>query len=235
MKMAALAAGIAFLSVAAPPASADWSGKGRIGGVLARGNADTATANLDFDVTKRLEHWDNKIGGTMLRTLSEGIVSANRWEARLGSDFRPTERAFFFMADRYEQDEFTDYAYQATATLGVGYHFVEGERTKLDGRFGFGGRRAELRLTDVVEEDPIARAEVEFRHQLTGNTSVLNRLLVETGEENTFVQNALGLEVRMTRSFSLGISYELRRNSDVLPGTRNSDQVLTAGLVAAFQ
>jgi putative salt-induced outer membrane protein len=234
MKKAAVAACIVLASIASLPASADWSGKGRIGGVLVRGNSDTATANLDFDVTKHLERWDNKLGGSMLRTLNAGVVSANRWEARIGSDYRPTDRAFFFMAGRYEQDEFTDYAYQATATLGVGYHFVANDRTKLDGRLGVGGRRAELRLTDVVEEDPIARTEIDFKHQLTGNTSVLNRLLVEAGESNTFVQNALGLEVKMTQRFSLGLSYEVRRNSDVLPGTRNSDQVFTVGLVAAL-
>jgi putative salt-induced outer membrane protein len=235
MKKAAVAAGIALASIAAAPACADWSGKGRIGGVLVRGNSDTATANLDFDVTKHLDRWDNKLGGSMLRTLNAGIVSADRWEARVGSDYRPTERAFFFMAGRYEQDEFTDYAYQATATLGVGYHFVATETTKLDARLGAGTRRAELRITDEIETDPIARLGVEFTHQLTGNTSMFERLLVESGKSNTFVQNAIGLEVKMTQRFSLGLSYEVRRNSDVLPGTRNSDQVFSVGLVAALE
>jgi putative salt-induced outer membrane protein len=234
MKAAGIAAGAALIALASGTASADWSGKGRIGGVLARGNTETSTANLNFDLTKHLERWDHKFGGSMLRTLSEGLTSADRWELRVESDYRPTRRTFLFTSVRYEQDQFTDYAYQATGAIGVGHHFVASDKTKLDGRFGIGTRRAELRLTDDTEADAILRLGVDFQRFLTANTSVYDRLLVETGETNTFVQNALGLEVKMTQAFSVALGYELRYNSEVLPGTENADQVFTAGVAAAF-
>jgi putative salt-induced outer membrane protein len=234
MKAAGIAAGAALIALASGTAAADWSGKGRIGGVLARGNTETSTANLNFDVTRHLERWDHKFGGSMLRTLSEGLTSADRWELRAESDYRPTRRTFLFTSVRYEQDQFTDYAYQATGAIGVGYHFVASAKSKLDGRFGVGTRRAELRLTDDTEADAILRIGVDFQRFLTANTSLYDRLLVETGETNTFVQNALGLEVKMTQTMSVALGYELRYNSEVLPGTENSDQVFTAGIAAAF-
>jgi len=234
MKTAAQTAGIALLLLAAGTAHAEWSGKGRIGGVIARGNTQTATANLSLDVNQRLTRWEHRLGGSMLRTLSEGQTSADRWELRAESDFRPSRRTFLFASGRYENDRFTDYAYQATAAVGYGYHFIATETTRLDGRFGIGTRRAELRVTSDTEADAIARIAVDFQRRLTPNTSMFDRLLVESGETNTFVQNALGLEVKMTQAFSLGLSYEVRYNSDVLPGTEKADQVFTAGLVAAF-
>ena len=52
--------------------------------------------------------------------------------------------------------------------------------------------------------------------------------------KNTFMQNQLGLEVKINSRFALGLNYTLRRNTDVLPGTRNSDQVFTANLSYGF-
>ena len=39
------------------------------------------------------------------------------------------------------------------------------------------------------------------------------------------MQNAFGLELKINSRFSLGLDYTVRRNSDVLPGTRNSPSI----------
>jgi len=57
---------------------------------------------------------------------------------------------------------------------------------------------------------------------------------VEAGSENTFLQNILSLEVKMTDALALGVSYEVRHNTDVLPGTEKTDQIFTANLVFGF-
>ena len=38
----------------------------------------------------------------------------------------------------------------------------------------------------------------------------------------------------MTDALALGLSYDVRHNTDVLPGTKKTDQVLTANLVFGF-
>jgi misacylated tRNA(Ala) deacylase len=52
-------------------ACADRSGKGRIGGVIARGNSESATGNATLDVTNQLVRWKHKFGGSMLHTFTE--------------------------------------------------------------------------------------------------------------------------------------------------------------------
>lgn len=218
----------------AVPAAAEWSGKGKIGGVFARGNTQTTSANANIDLLNELDKWKHKFGGTLLRALTEEQTTADRWELRAESEYTPTDRVFTWVSGRYENDKFTTYAYQATAATGLGYHFLMSERTKLDVKAGIGARRAEDRFTDQVEADQILRGIVAFEHKLTDNTLVFNRYLVESGPSNTFSQNVLGLEVKMTEALGLGLSWEIRRNTEVLPGTRNSDQVFTAGLVVGF-
>ena len=57
---------------------------------------------------------------------------------------------------------------------------------------------------------------------------------MESGSDNTFYQNALGIEVKINDTFALGLDYAVRHNTDVLPGTDETDQVLTANLVYGF-
>lgn len=223
-----------FIALVPATASAEWSGKGQLGGVLSRGNTDTETINATIDVANELDRWTHKAGFSLLRTVNEDVTSANRWELRGQSEYELSERSFLFGSLRYEDDRFTDYDYQATAAAGYGYHFIATDTTKLDGLIGAGIRRTELRLTGETEEEAILRGAVDFEHKLTATTQVYNKFLVESGSSNTFLQNQLGIEVKINESFALGVDYAVRHNTDVLPGTDETDQVLSVNLVYGF-
>jgi putative salt-induced outer membrane protein len=224
---------LALLAVA-PAQAEEWSGKGELGGVLARGNTDTETLNGKIDMTKEVERWTHQAGFSILRSVNDGVKSANRWELRGESDYRLTERSFVFGTLRYEDDEFTDYNYQATASVGYGYKFIDGEKTRLDGKIGVGYRQSELRVSGDTQNDAIVRAALDYSHQLTDTTDITDKFLVESGSDNTYMQNVLSLAVKMNESLALGLSYELRHNTDVLPGTEKTYQILTANLVFGF-
>jgi putative salt-induced outer membrane protein len=212
----------------------DWTGKGTFGGVLARGNTDTSTMSGVLDVQTVSEPWTHKLGASILRTVTNDVTSADRWELRGETNYNLTERSYLFGTARYEDDAFTDFAYQATIAGGYGYRFIMTDTTKLEGQIGLGYRQTELRLTGETEDDAIIRGAVNFEHKLTDTTLVYERFLVESGSENTYFQNALGLEVKINDTFALGLDYSVRHNTDVLPGTDNTDQVLTANLVYGF-
>lgn len=225
---------LALVLAVAGPAQADWAGKGELGGVLARGNTETETINGKVDMTKETDHWKHVAGFSILRTVNDGVTSANRWELRGESDYKLTDRSYVFGALRYEDDQFTDYSYQATATLGYGYKLIDDEATQLDGKIGAGYRSTELRTSGKKQDDAIIRGVLDYAHTLTETTKIIDKFLVEAGSENTFLQNILSLEVKMNASLALGLSYEIRYNTDVLPATDKTDQVLTANLVFGF-
>lgn len=234
MKAAAVAAVTPLLTFFAGTAAAEWNGTGKLGGVVTRGNTETRTVSAIVDVGNTLDQWTNKFGGTILRTMTDDVTSADRWELRAETNYSFTPRAFTFGTLRYEQDLFTDYAYQATGAGGVGYRFVMTDATKLEAQLGVGARRAEIRISDVVEEDAILRGAMTYEHSLTPTTRIYERFLVEHGKDNTFMQNQLGFEIKINSRFAFGLDYTVRRNSDVLPGTRNSDQIFTTSLVYGF-
>lgn len=219
---------------AAGNAAADWSGKGELGGVLARGNTETETISAELDVVNELERWKHKAGGSLLRTVNDGVTAANRWEIRGESEYELSGRSFLFGSVRYEDDQFTDYSYKATTAAGYGRQFIANDVTQFDGRIGVGFRHNKLRLSGDSEEDVILRGALDFQHKLTDTTQIFNRLLVESGSDNTFVQNRMGVEVKINAALALGLSYAVRHNTDVLVGTKKTDQVLTANLVFGF-
>ena len=50
--------------------------------MLARGNTETETINLNIDVENTVDRWTHKAGASLLRTSNDDVTSADRWELR---------------------------------------------------------------------------------------------------------------------------------------------------------
>jgi putative salt-induced outer membrane protein len=96
---------------------------------------------------------------------------------------------------------------------------------------GPGYRFAELRDTGESEDGLIFRGDAGFEHQLTETTRIVDRFLVETGSDNTYLQNDLGLEVAIKGALALRLGYQVRHNTDVPAGTEKTDTLTTVGLI----
>ena len=54
---------------------------------------------------------------------------------------------------------------------------------------------------------------------------------MEAGSDNTYYQNDLGLEVTISGALGLRVAYQIRHNTDVGPGMKNTDTLSTVGLM----
>lgn len=230
----ALAATSILAALAAAPAHADWSGKGELGFVLSRGNSDAETLNAKLDAATERDRWKHEVGFAALRATTADETTANRYEVRGQTNYALTERSYVFGALRYEDDRFSAYDYQATGSAGYGYKFIDTERTKLSAQLGAGYRRAKVLLTGETETGAVARGDVNFEHALTDTTKVLDRFTIESGSSNTFLQNELALQVKMSDKLALSLAYSVRHNTEVEDGVAKTDQLTTANVVVAF-
>lgn len=236
----------ASLVAAAVPAHADWTGKGEAGLVIASGNTDTQTANASVQLTKETTDWKHTFGGAALYASDQDGKTANRWQLFGQSDWKFTERNFLFGAGRYEEDEFSGFEYQATASAGIGRRFIDSDRTKLVGSVGAGYKFFETRDsfdpdTGVLIEEGESDSEVVFRgtldldHKFTATTSLVNKFIVESGANNTFLQNELALQVKMTDVLALAVGYAVRHNTDPPAEFKKTDTLTTINLVYEFK
>lgn len=222
-------------------AHAQWAMKTEAGLVAARGNSDTDTANLKLEIKRDFVRWKHRLElGGVYASDSTGTIT-QRWGVREQTDYDFRDRGFWFVSGRYEEDRFSGFEYQASYGTGLGWRFFDDPVTQLSAQIGAGYKA--LRSRDSLSADgitlipgrreanAIAQGSIDFEHQLTETTKVLNKFLVESGGHNTFVQNELSLQVKILSSLALAIGYTVRYNTDPPEEFTTTDTLTTLNLV----
>jgi len=224
-------------------ARADWTGKTEAGLVLATGNTESETANAKVAFVQETGAWKNTVGGAALYTSAdEEGTTARRWEAFGQSDYNFSPKTFAFGAGRYEDDEFSGFEYQATLSAGLGRRFIDTDRAKFSGTAGVGykffetsdafdAETGELIAPGTSDSEVVFRGTLDFDYAFTATTSLIDRFIVEAGADNTFVQNDISLQVKMTAVLALAVGYSVRHNTDPPIGFEKTDTLTTINLV----
>lgn len=237
----------------------DWTGNGELGLALARGNADSDTVNAKLELKKEDERWLYQVDAAALRASGEvdvleadgtvgrdKVTNASRWQVGGKVGYKYTERMYFVGAARYDNDDFAPYDWQAILSLGVGYKFIDDERTKFSGEVGPGWRR--IQPIDVLvetpppariveqdaESDAVLRGTLSYEHKLTETTTLVDSFLLEAGSDNTFIQNDLGVQVQMNERLALKAGLQVRHNTEAPSGVDKTDTLLTTNIVVGF-
>jgi putative salt-induced outer membrane protein len=234
---------MAVALLAASAAHAEWTGKGEAGLVIASGNTDTTTANVKLALANEIDKWKHQFGVSALYATSDPDgTTAQRWEAFEQTDYNYSPRDFWFGAARFEDDRFSGFEYQATLSAGYGRKFIDTDVTKFTGTAGVGYKFFETR--DVLDEvtgvllepgdsdsEGVFRGTLDYDHKFTATSSLLDKFIVEAGADNTFVQNEIALQVKMTDVLALAVGYSVRHNTDPPAGFEKTDTLTTINLV----
>jgi putative salt-induced outer membrane protein len=234
----------ALLAVIAPAAQAQWTGKAELGVLLADGNTESKSANTKLDLTHQGTKWKNNFYFAALYGENAEFANAERYEARYQADVKMTDKLSWFFGLRGEEDRFSGFAYQATASTGVTYKFIDNPKTKFDTSIGAGYRRLQpqvliqtdageviARIKGEEDSEPVATLGSNYEHAFTDSTKVTNKFLAEAGSDNTSVQNDLALAVNMTDTLALAVGIGVRYNSDPPPLAESTDTLFTVNLV----
>jgi len=191
---------------------------------------------------------DNSTSPATVSSVSSYELTANRYETGASLGFKLDERSYIVGALRYENDDFSPFDYQAIVSIGYGYTALKNDKDELSFEIGPGYKRArpvdtlitsgDPPITTVIhhesEGDAVGRGLIAYKHDFTDTTSLVDTLLVEAGQDNTFLQNDAGLQVAMSKKLALKVGYQVRHNSDVGPGVESTDQLITTNLVYNF-
>lgn len=226
-------------------AHAHWTGKGGAGLVIARGNTNTNTANATLDLANELEKWKHAFGLVGIYTSNSDGATAQRWTAQEQTDFKFSDTGFWFGKLRYEDDRFSSYFYQGTASTGVGHKFLDSDTTKLSSQIGVGYRTYKTResldadgvtvIPPAYKHETIFSGAIDYSHALTETTKLMDKLIVESGATNTFTQNDLAVQVKVTNVLGIALGYSVRYNSEPAVGFKKMDTLSTVNLVYEFK
>ena len=232
------------LLLAAPAAQAQWTGKAELGVLLTDGNTESKSANTKLDLTHESANWKQNIYVAGLYGENGNFATAERYEARYQADRKITDRLSWFVGVRGEEDKFGAFAYQATASTGVSYKFIDNPTTKFDGSVGAGYKEFRpqvlvktpagnviTRIEGDSDSEPVATLGSNYEHAFTDTTKITNKFLGELGSTNTSLQDDVALQVSMSQTLALAVGLGVRYNSDPPPLAESTDTQLTVNLV----
>lgn len=230
------AAGVVLL-LAALPAAAQWTGKGEAGLAIATGNTETKTANARVQVGRKVELWELTATLAGLYVRNDGETTARRWELTTLGRYNFSPLTFSFAGARYERDIFSGFRYQSVVNGGLGHRFVDSANTKLSVQVGAGYKfydRLDVPPVDPTDDDSSRIAgvgAVDFTHQLSDTTQIYNRFNIEATSSNSFLQNEVGVTLKVLNRIALSLAYAVRHNTDPPVGFRGTDTLSTVNLV----
>lgn len=229
--------------------SSPWSGGGELGFASAHGNSTTESLNAKLDVNYAdgsAWRYSGSLAGLRASSeyqteLDDGTIqrdrrtTANRYTLNGNAAYRTDSRGTINSALRHERDDFGNFSRQTSVSLSYGNRVVDGDRTKLDLQVGPGYRRAYDTLEQRNESSLIGRGLVDLKVSLSESTELMNKLLVESGEYNTFAQNDLSLSVNMNSHLALKAGWQARHNSNAAENLKKTDTLTTMNVVYKFK
>lgn len=230
-----LAASVYAQDDAGEAAELGWSGVGELGYVKTSGNTDSSALNVRLEFIRTTDNWRYRMAGTALTTSNNGEKDNERYTAEAQADRKLGEKGYLFGVYRYDADKFGTYDPSQTVTVGYGRELMKSEKHVLKGEIGVGYRSLKETESGDSESDAILRFLLDDAWQIFDTTAWTNRLLIETGSNNTFTQWNTGLTVAMTDAFAVKLGFELRNNSDVpTSDTKKTDTITSVNLVYNF-
>jgi putative salt-induced outer membrane protein len=226
--LAFLMAGVSLVATAG-----ETSGSAELGYLARSGNTDSSDLNAKFQLAHAYDHWAQSFHVAVEQSEENDQRTAKRFLAGVKSEYRLSDSDYVFATVDYESDDFGAYRSRWTETLGYGRRLISEERQTLDLELGAGARQATLQ-TREEQSDIIARLGLNYLYTFATSADFSNKLLIETGADNTYAQNETAVRMPLLENVSLKVAYTLRHNTDVAAGTEKTDTLTSVNVAYSF-
>lgn len=212
----------------------DWQGMGEFGFINVGGNANSKVLNTSMKLSKEEGNW--KHDGLLASIVAEsnGVDSAESYLGSYNGQYQLSLRDYVFGDARYLDDKFDSFEEIYTVGGGYGYQVLNKEHIKWDLSVGLAYRSTQREDTRERLKNPAFLSISDFEYQLTSNTSLFDDLRIEATEDNTYIENRLGLQVAMSEVLSLKLGYDIRRNSSPNDNNKKTDYIASVNIIYNF-
>ena len=210
-----------------------WTGSLSASLSATSGNTDTA----DFSLGARMRYgagpWNHALGAAIeygedndVKSKEEAFLTyeANRY-------FNDSFYVFGLGSLRY--DDFASNRYDAFLGFGPGYRVINTPDMTWRVQAGPGVRYTEDQL-GVDETEVAGLASSRFYYKVSDAVFLTNDTDVLYSDVGTLATNEIGVNFKMTDTLSTRVGLRTEHDSDPVPGTRSTDNALTAAIVFGF-
>lgn len=191
------------------------------------GNSDTFNGRIAFNLARKTTRMETTTGVLYLYQRDNEGVTKDRGEVNLRNDWLLTNSRWRVWAQgKGEYDADADWTTRVSGAAGLGYEFVQDERTTLIGRVGLGASREfGGEANDTVPEGVLG---ADFNHKVNDRNSLFANVdyfpdLSEFGEFRTVSKAGWETIVDPETKLNLKLGIEHRYDSD--PGDAEASEV----------
>ena len=231
--MAIAAAPLSGAALAAEPQD-EWTGEVSLTYLVNNGNTEGETFG---GKAKAVRDWMNWRVTTRLEGVNQSDENGRTGEKYFGSaklDRKLDEVSYIYTLLEHEDDRFSGYHYQTSLSLGYGRTVLDDDVHKLSLEAGPGYRRSEVEQGDKLEEEGFVRGALGYKWTISPSSHLTEDLSVEVGEESTITKSSTQLKTKINSTLSLTVGYDIKHNSDVPEGTKNTDTTTYVTLDYSF-
>lgn len=234
-------AGISVLMTMAAPAFAqdapppEWSGEGGLNAGVTSGNTETSDLGLGVKVKHQGGDWIEAGEFTADYGKTDGVETKNRLLAAGQVDRILDERVSGYGRLTWERDEFSGFENRYFAGLGLAFKVLDTDPTKWTVEGGPGYKVDEVRATLIdpasTEQSLGVRGGSRFSYQLNDAVAVSNDTEVVYSRTSTQISNVIALTANLWGNLNARISFDVRHDTDPLPGFESTDTSTKFSLV----
>ncbi|XOZ33397.1 DUF481 domain-containing protein [Halomonadaceae bacterium KBTZ08] len=236
-----LALGFGFWAVLAHGQQAgNWRGDIEAGLVETSGNTEETSISGEADVTRNLDNWRQNVLLQSRYTEQDGDRTAERYTASAQLDYKFNPNDFLFLRGRYDDDDFSGYAFQASTAAGYGRRLWEAGDSYLDTSIGAGYRYSRFEERDPEEgsarEEPIGRLAGDLRYPLSETARFRQEMESEIGlaDGESVSRSVTSLKANLNSSMALNLSYTVEHDSNPPENAENTDTITSVTLLYNF-
>jgi len=210
-----------------------FSGRAALGYLSTTGNTETESVNVNFEMGWNYDRWHHRFSGLAVQSSTSNVTTAEAYGLNWKTDYDINDTSYWYGLVAWNKDEFSAYDQQIREAVGYGRHFIDTERHELSGEVGAGARQADLR-DGTKQDEAILRLSGEYIWRISETSRFSQTLAVEDGSDNTYLEATSSLSADIMESLALVVSYTIKSNSDVLPGTEKTDTFTSVSIEYSF-
>lgn len=205
----ALAQAPAPAPAAAPPPAREYSGSFGGGITLTGGNTDTRSYNLAFNHIHERTRNTDKITALYLRGEQNDVLTLDRASVIFRDEYKLSKRVFLFGEVSYLHDPFRDINFYVAPVGGLGYKFVDNDRTKLQFSGGVGGTWEKNSYVAVKSSGAI-NAGQNFSQKISTSSEFTETVVANWNMDDysdSLTAFAAGLTTSISKQFELKVEF----------------------------
>jgi putative salt-induced outer membrane protein len=202
-----------------------WTGDFEFGYNALDGNTNETIVNAKANIDREQNNWLYRIIFDAQNSETDGNSSAERYllSNRLGYELKENHYVFGYAS--YEDDRFSGFDYQMTASLGYGRRYLDTDTMQWDVEVGPGFRQN--KVADGVDgddtEEVIIRAYTKYVWGFSDDAEFGQEVNVEGGADNTISTSITSVKFEVIGSVSVKFSYRIKYTDVVPSGTDHAD------------